>query len=182
MREAIERLSSKSVRVTYDDVMTSVLNHIPVAPGVYGQTRSAVDNAIGRGQLIAVDKNQTLFTTAAHVRDEARLAQLAAGLAEKRGGLVAPAGEKGVLAQVADADRAVSLIDVRGGHAVRQRSQQQHHGDGQREREAACCCGGRRSRAQAPAGHLRGQARGNAHDCRRDDCGRIAGATAGPDC
>ncbi|KIC86409.1 conjugative transfer relaxase/helicase TraI [Pantoea agglomerans] len=115
VREAIERLSSKSVRVTYDDVMTSVLNHIPVSPGVYGQARSAIDNAIGRGQLIAVDKNQTLFTTAAHVRDEARLAQLAAGLAEKRGGLTAPAGERGVLAQVADADRAVSLIDVRGG-------------------------------------------------------------------
>ncbi|MDU3074741.1 MAG: MobF family relaxase [Mixta calida] len=115
VREAIDRLSSKSVRVTYDDVMTSVLNHVPVEPGVYGQARSAIDNAIGRGQLIAVDKNQTLFTTAAHIRDEARLAQLAAGLAEKRGGLLAPAGEKGVLAQVADADRAVSLIDVRGG-------------------------------------------------------------------
>ena len=42
------------------------------------------------------------------------MAQLAAGLAEKRGGLVVPAGEKGVLVQVADADRAVSLIDVRG--------------------------------------------------------------------
>ncbi|RPD93467.1 conjugative transfer relaxase/helicase TraI [Candidatus Pantoea deserta] len=115
VREAIERLSSKSVRVTYDDVMTSVLNHVPVSEGVYGQARSAIDNAIGRGQLIAVDKNQTLFTTAAHVRDEARLSQLAAGLAEKRGGLTAPADERGVLAQVADADRAVSLIDVRGG-------------------------------------------------------------------
>lgn len=115
VREAIERLSSKSVRVTYDDVMTSVLNHVPVSEGVYGQARSAIDSAIGRGQLIAVDKNQTLFTTAAHVRDEARLSQLAAGLAEKRGGLTAPAGERGVLAQVADADRAVSLIDVRGG-------------------------------------------------------------------
>lgn len=115
VREAIARLSSKSVRVTYDDVMTSVLNHVPVSEGVYGQARSAIDSAIGRGQLIAVDKNQTLFTTAAHVRDEARLAQLAAGLAEKRGGLTAPANERGVLAQVADADRAVSLIDVRGG-------------------------------------------------------------------
>lgn len=115
VREAIERLSSKSVRVTYDDVLTSVLNHVPVSAGVYGQARSAIDSAIGRGQLIAVDKNQTLFTTAAHVRDEARLAQLAAGLSEKRGGLVASAGDRGVLAQVADADRAVSLIDVRGG-------------------------------------------------------------------
>lgn len=115
VREAIERLSSKSVRVTYDDVMTSVLNHVPVREGVYGQARKAIDSAIGHGQLIAVDKNQTLFTTAAHVRDEARLSQLAAGLAEKRGGLTAPAGERGVLAQVADADRAVSLIDVRGG-------------------------------------------------------------------
>lgn len=115
VREAIERLSSKSVRVTYDDVMTSVLNHVPVAPGVYRQARSAIDTAIERGQLIAVDKNQTLFTTAAHVRDEARLAQLAGGLAEKQGRLTARAGERGVLAQVADADRAVSLIDVRGG-------------------------------------------------------------------
>lgn len=115
VREAIERLSSKSVRVTYDDVMTSVLNHVPVREGVYGQARKAIDNAIGHGQLIAVDKNQTLFTTASHVRDEARLSQLAAGLAEKQGGLTAPAGERGVLAQVADADRAVSLIDVRGG-------------------------------------------------------------------
>ncbi len=115
VRDAIERLSSRSVRVTYDDVLTSTLNHVPVEAGAYGRVRSAVDNAIGRGQLIAVDKNQTLFTTAAHVRDEARLSQLAAGLAEKRGGLTAPAGEKGVLAQVADADRAVSLIDVRGG-------------------------------------------------------------------
>ena len=115
VREAVERLSSKSVRVTYDDVMTSVLNHVPVSEGVYGQARKAIDNAIGSGQLIAVDKNQTLFTTAAHVRDEARLSQLAAGLAEKRGGLTVPVGERGVLAQVADADRAVSLIDVRGG-------------------------------------------------------------------
>lgn len=115
VQEAIERLSSKSVRITYDDVMTSVLNHVPVAPGVYGQARSAIDSAIGRGQLIAVDKNQTLFTTAAHVRDESRLAQLAGGLSEKRGGLTAPAGDRGVMAQVADADRAVSLIDVRGG-------------------------------------------------------------------
>ncbi|MCZ4061149.1 hypothetical protein O3W44_21695 [Pantoea sp. LMR881] len=82
VREAIDRLSSKSVRVTYDDVMTSVLNHVPASEGSYGQARKAIDNAIGRGQLIAVDKNQTLFTTAAHVRDEARLAQLAAGLAE----------------------------------------------------------------------------------------------------
>ena len=115
VREAIGRLSSKNVRVTYDDVMTSVLNHVPTGEGVYGQARKAIDNAIGHGQLIAVDKNQTLFTTAAHVRDEARLAQLAGGLAEKQGGLRAPAGERGVLAQVADADRAVSLIDVRGG-------------------------------------------------------------------
>jgi len=115
VREAIVRLSSSRVRVTFDDVLTSTLNHVQVEAGVYGRVRSAVENAIGRGQLIAVDKNQTLFTTAAHVRDEARLSQLAAGLAEKRGGLAAPSDEKGVLAQVADADRAVSLIDLRGG-------------------------------------------------------------------
>lgn len=115
VRDALTRLSQKNVRVTYDDVMTSVLNHVPVAAGIYGHVREAMGNAIARGQLLAVDKNQTLFTTAAHVRDEVRLSQLAAGLAEKCGGLRAPSCEKGVLAQVADADRAVSLIDVRGG-------------------------------------------------------------------
>lgn len=115
VREAIDRLSARNVRVTYDDVMTSVLNHVPVTPGVYGMARGAVDNAIARGQLLAVDRNQTLFTTAAHVRDEQRLSQVAAGLAERRGGLNVPADERGVLARVAAADRALSLIDVRGG-------------------------------------------------------------------
>ncbi|QHM74013.1 MobF family relaxase [Mixta intestinalis] len=115
VRETIDRLSLKNVRVTYDDVMTNLLNHIPMERGVYVKARQAINNAVSRGQLIAVDKNQTLFTTALHVRDEARLAQLAAGLAEKRGMLVMPAAKKGVLAQIADADRAVSLIDVRGG-------------------------------------------------------------------
>ncbi|WP_416414399.1 MobF family relaxase [Pantoea sp. App145] len=117
VRQAIDRLSCNSVRFTWDDVMTSVLSHVPIEPGVYGKARAAIDNAIGRGQMLAVNKHQTLFTSAVHVRDEARLAQLAAGLAEKKGGLLAPAGEKGAMAQIADANRAVSLIDVRGGTA-----------------------------------------------------------------
>ncbi|WP_240116238.1 MobF family relaxase [Erwinia endophytica] len=118
--DAIARLSAKNVRFTYDSVLTSVLTHVPMEDGVFLNVRMAVDDAISRGAMFAVDKNQTLFTSAAHIRDEQRLAQVAAGLSEKNGALQAPSGERGVMAQVADANRAVSLIDIRGGQAYLQ--------------------------------------------------------------
>lgn len=117
VKEAIDRISSRSVRFSYDDVLTSVLNHSALEPGIYGQVRQALDIAIENGKMLAVDKKQTLFTSPAHVRDENRLLQLAAGVAEKSGGLAAQGDEKGVMARVADADRALTLIDVRGGAA-----------------------------------------------------------------
>jgi len=118
--DAIARLSAKNVRFTYDSVLTGVLTHIPVEKGVFAQAREAIDHAISRGAILAVDKNQTLFTSAAHIRDEQRLAQVAAGLADRTGGLQAPSGERGVMAQLADANRAVTLVDVRGGQAYLQ--------------------------------------------------------------
>lgn len=117
VREAIERLSTRQVRVTYDDVMTSILNHVCLSPETYAQARAALDHAIRRGQLLAVNTAQTLFTTAAHVRDEARLMQVASRLAGRAGGWQVWSGDAGVMAQVAQADRAVSLIDVRGNAA-----------------------------------------------------------------
>lgn len=118
--DAITRLSSKSVRFTYDSLLTGVLTHIPVEKGVYARAREAIDHAISRGAIMAVDRHQTLFTSAEHLRDEQRLAQVAAGLAEREGSLQAPSGERGVMAQLADANRAVTLVDVRGGQAYLQ--------------------------------------------------------------
>ena len=118
--DAIARLSSKNVRFTYDSVLTSVLTHVPVNDGMYLKVRTAVDAAISRGAMLAVDKNQTLFTSAAHLRDEQRLSQVAAGLAERGGELQAPDGERGVMAQLADSNRAVTLVDVRGSQAYLQ--------------------------------------------------------------
>ncbi|WP_199257246.1 MobF family relaxase, partial [Pantoea sp. BAV 3049] len=118
--DAIARLSSKSVRFTYDSVLTGVLTHIPVVEGVFARVREAVDHAISRGSMLAVDRHQTLFTSAEHLRDEQRLIQVAAGLAERNGSLQAPSGERGVMAQLADANRAVTLVNVRGGQAYLQ--------------------------------------------------------------
>ncbi|KGT95359.1 hypothetical protein NG99_03965 [Erwinia typographi] len=117
---AIARLSEKNVRFTYDSVLTSVLTHVPVDSGVLFKVRGAVDEAISRGAMLAVDKNQTLFTSAAHLRDEQRLSQVAAGLAEKDGTLQPPGSERGVMAQLAEANRAVTLVDIRGSQAYLQ--------------------------------------------------------------
>ncbi|NIF23934.1 MobF family relaxase [Candidatus Pantoea multigeneris] len=115
--QAIDRLSDKGVRFTWDDVMTSVINHSRVEPGIYSNIRAGIEQAVERGLLIAVDKNQTLFTSSAHIRDEARLSQVAESLAARPGGLSAPDTSTGALAQVALADTAISLVDLRGGTA-----------------------------------------------------------------
>ncbi|BEM75805.1 hypothetical protein SME36J_52280 (plasmid) [Serratia marcescens] len=67
--------------------------------------------------LLAVDGAQTLFTSAAHVRDEQRLSQLAARLAAGRADTPAPAQATGIVAQWAQAGRGLTLIDARGGQA-----------------------------------------------------------------
>ncbi|WON75539.1 MobF family relaxase [Serratia sp. UGAL515B_01] len=112
---AIEQVSRKSVRFTFDSVLTNVLNQIPVRDGVLEQAKQALDIAIEKGALIAVDKNQTLFTSAIHIRDEQRLSQLAGRMAERRSGLVAAVDARDITAKVADRDRGLTLIDARGG-------------------------------------------------------------------
>lgn len=114
---AVARLSAKNVRFTYDNVLTSVLTHVPVENGVLLSVRVAIDDAISRGALLAVDTKQTLFTSAAQLRDEKRLAEVAGGLAEKSGGLLSPSTERGAMAQLAEANRLVTLVDVRGGQS-----------------------------------------------------------------
>ncbi|EJK88736.1 hypothetical protein UUU_03340 (plasmid) [Klebsiella pneumoniae subsp. pneumoniae DSM 30104 = JCM 1662 = NBRC 14940] len=74
--KAIEQVSSKNVRFTYDNVLTNVLNQTEIKKGVYQEARQALDAAVEKGSLIAVDTKQTLFTSAMHVRDEQRLSQI----------------------------------------------------------------------------------------------------------
>lgn len=112
---AIDQVSRKNVRFTFDSVLTTVLNQIPVREGVLEQAKQALDAAIEKGSLIAVDKNQTLFTSAMHIRDEQRLSQLAGRMAERRSGLVAAVDARDITAKIADRDRGLTLIDARGG-------------------------------------------------------------------
>lgn len=115
VNNAIEQVSRNNVRFTYDNVLTTVLNQTEIGKGVYQNARLAVDAAIEKGSLIAVDKNQTLFTSAIHIRDEQRLSQIAGRMAEHSAGLSADVSARDITAKIADRDRAVTLVDARGG-------------------------------------------------------------------
>lgn len=113
--QAIDQISHKNVRFTFDAVLTSVLNQVPMKEGVLQEVKEALGQAIEKGSMIAVDKNQTLFTSAAHIRDENRLSQLAGRMADKQAGLNHVSGSRDIAARVADQGKALTLIDARGG-------------------------------------------------------------------
>lgn len=117
VEQAIAVVSKSAVRFGIDAVLTAALGRLPMREGVYGAVRAEIETAVARGALLAVDGAQTLFTSAAHVRDEQRLSQLAARLAAGRADTPAPAQATGIVAQWAQADRGLTLIDARGGQA-----------------------------------------------------------------
>jgi len=117
MEQAIAVVSKSAVRFGIDAVLTAALGRLPMREGVYGEVRAEIETAVARGALLAVDGAQTLFTSAAHVRDEQRLSQLAARLAVGRADTPAPAQATGIVAQWAQAGRGLTLIDARGGQA-----------------------------------------------------------------
>ncbi|MDH8061996.1 hypothetical protein QIG67_28785, partial [Klebsiella pneumoniae] len=71
--------------------------------------RQALDAAVEKGSLIAVDTKQTLFTSAMHVRDEQRLSQITGRMAEQSAGLTADVNARDITAKIADRDRALTL-------------------------------------------------------------------------
>ncbi|MGQ6475912.1 MobF family relaxase [Serratia sp. IR-2025] len=115
VEQAIAVVSKSAVRFGIDAVLTAALGRLPMREGVYGAVRAEIETAVARGALLAVDGAQTLFTSAAHVRDEQRLSQLAARLAAGRADT--PAQATGIVAQWAQAGRGLTLIDARGGQA-----------------------------------------------------------------
>ncbi|BEM90551.1 conjugal transfer protein TraI (plasmid) [Serratia marcescens] len=117
VEQAIAVVSKSAVRFGIDAVLTAALGRLPMREGVYGAVRAEIETAVARGALLAVDGAQTLFTSAAHVRDEQRLSQLAARLAAGRADTPAPAQATGIVAQWAQAGRGLTLIDARGGQA-----------------------------------------------------------------
>lgn len=117
VEQAIAVVSKSAVRFGIDAVLTAALGRLPMREGVYGAVRTEIETAVARGALLAVDGAQTLFTSAAHVRDEQRLSQLAARLAVGRADTPAPAQATGIVAQWAQAGRGLTLIDARGGQA-----------------------------------------------------------------
>lgn len=115
VEQAIVVVSKGAVRFGIDAVLTAALSRLPMREGVYGAVRTEIETAVARGALLAVDGAQTLFTSAAHVRDEQRLSQLAARLAAGRADTPAPAQATGIVAQWAQTGRRLTLIDARGG-------------------------------------------------------------------
>lgn len=117
VEQAIAVVSKSAVRFGIDAVLTAALGRLPMREGVYGDVRAEIETAVARGALLAVDGAQTLFTSAAHVRDEQRLTQLAARLATEKADSPEATAQTGVVAQWVQAGARLTLVDARGGQA-----------------------------------------------------------------
>lgn len=68
--KAIAGLSDRKVQFTYADLLARTVSQLEAKPGVFEQTRTGIDAAIEREQLIPLDREKGLFTSNIHVLDE----------------------------------------------------------------------------------------------------------------
>ncbi|HGY2267844.1 TPA: conjugative transfer relaxase/helicase TraI [Morganella morganii] len=78
LTEAVNALSERQVSMTYSAVLAKTLSGLDARPGIITVVRNAIDRAIEQRQLIPLDEQKGLFTSAAHLTDELTLQQLAA--------------------------------------------------------------------------------------------------------
>ncbi|HCB2859825.1 conjugative transfer relaxase/helicase TraI [Klebsiella aerogenes] len=75
--DAISSLSEQRARFSYSDVLNHTLNSLDAREGVSVLARAAIDAAIRTQQLIPLDKEKGMFTSAIHMMDELSLQQVA---------------------------------------------------------------------------------------------------------
>lgn len=78
--EAISLLSEQRTRFTYSDVLNRTLNGLDGRQDVALMARQAIEASIKSQQLIPLDKEKGLFTSAIHLMDELSLQQVAGEL------------------------------------------------------------------------------------------------------
>ncbi|EKE6653192.1 conjugative transfer relaxase/helicase TraI [Salmonella enterica subsp. enterica serovar Bredeney] len=122
--QAISLLSDRKTQFSYSEVLSRTLAQVNAQPGSIAQARSGIEAAIGRGELVPLDKEKGLFTSSIHLLDELSVQHLARQMARETRVMVtarpekAPTGAMGVLA---DTLPAVAIVTTgRGAGAQRE--------------------------------------------------------------
>ncbi|EDR9396387.1 conjugative transfer relaxase/helicase TraI [Salmonella enterica subsp. enterica] len=122
--QAISLLSDRKTQFSYSEVLSRTLAQVNAQPGSIAQARSGIEAAIGRGELVPLDKEKGLFTSSIHLLDELSVQHLARQMARETRVMVTarpempPSGAMGVLA---DTLPAVAIVATgRGAGAQRE--------------------------------------------------------------
>ncbi|MED5719288.1 MobF family relaxase, partial [Enterobacter hormaechei] len=68
--QAISGLSDRKVQFTYTELLARTVSQMEARPGVIETARAGIEAAIGREQLIPLDREKGIFTSGIHVLDE----------------------------------------------------------------------------------------------------------------
>lgn len=114
VKEAVSELAKDNVKFSYDAILTKVINRIEVKDGIMLEARKAIDSEIKKGELIAVDKDQTYFTTQKHLADDSAVSSLIFKLNESRNELKGEANSV-IASHLINGQKDFNLFKVKGG-------------------------------------------------------------------
>lgn len=114
VEQSIADLAKDNIKFGYDNLLNKVINQVEVKEGVTHQVREAIEQAIQKGDLIAVDKEQTRFTTKTHLENEHSVSTLLSALNNQVNDL--KTDSKSVIANhMATDHKNFNLFNVKGG-------------------------------------------------------------------
>lgn len=111
--QAISLLSDHKTQFSYSEVLSRTLAQVNAQPGSIAQARSGIEAAIGRGELVPLDKEKGLFTSSIHLLDELSVQHLARQMARETRVMVTARPEMspaGAMAVLADTLPAVAIV------------------------------------------------------------------------
>ncbi|MEG0176000.1 MAG: conjugative transfer relaxase/helicase TraI, partial [Aeromonas sp.] len=122
--QAISLLSDRKTQFSYSEVLSRTLAQVNAQPGSIAQARSGIEAAIGRGELVPLDKEKGLFTSSIHLLDELSVQHLARQISRENRVMVTARPEvppAGTMAVLADTLPAVAIVATgRGAGAQRE--------------------------------------------------------------
>ena len=122
--QAISLLSDRKTQFSYSEVLSRTLAQVNAQPGSIALARGGIEVAIGRGELVPLDKEKGLFTSSIHLLDELSVQHLARQMARDNRVMVIARLEvalSGAIAVLADTLPAVAIVATgRGAAALRE--------------------------------------------------------------
>lgn len=119
--QAISLLSDRKTQFSYSEVLSRTLAQVNAQPGSIALARGGIEAAIGRGELVPLDKEKGLFTSSIHLLDELSVQHLARQMARDNRVMVTARPEVapvGAMAVLADTLPAVAIVATGRGTAA----------------------------------------------------------------